>query len=140
MDKERYTTFYIIKNFAIFSFVSILTVLLLSLVMGCHSIPKNAIEQQEEFIRSHPVWKDQASEILQRYPDTGLLGLSYHTLLDTRGKSHEFKIAQIPLLTHSESVIIYCATHFVWEIITAKYNGKYDRIEYLIVEHPKNNK
>ena len=140
MHKERYTTIHIIKNFAIFSFILIFIVLILTNVLGCYSVPKNAIEQQEEFIRSHPVWKDQASEILQKYPDTGLLGLSYHKLLDTRGKSHEYRIVQIPLLTHSESVIIYCATHFVWEIITAKYNGKYDRIEYLIVEHPKNNK
>jgi len=140
MDKERYTTIHIIKNFAIFSFILILTVLVLTKVMGCYNVPRDAIEQQEEFIRSHPVWKDQASEILQKYPDTGLLGLSYHTLLDTRSKSHEYKIAQIPHLTHNETSIIYCGTHLVWEIITAKYNGKHDRIEYIVVEHPKNNK
>ena len=128
MDKERYTT------------IRIIIASLFLWGIGCYNVPRDAIEQQEEFIRSHPVWKDQASEILQKYPDTGLLGLSYHTLLDTRSKSHEYRIVQIPHLTHSESVIIYCATHFVWEIITAKYNGKYDRIEYLIVEHPKNNK
>ena len=126
MDKERYTT------------IRIVIASLFLWGIGCYNVPRDAIEQQEEFIRSHPVWKDQASEILQKYPDTGLLGLSYHTLLDTRGKSHEYKIAQIPHLTHNETAIIYCATHFVWEIITAKYNGKYDRIEYLIVEHPKN--
>ena len=126
MDKERYTT------------IRIIIASLFLWGIGCYNVPRDAIEQQEEFIRSHPVWKDQASEILQKYPDTGLLGLSYHTLLDTRGKSHEYKIAQIPLLTHNETAIIYCATHFVWEIITGKYNGKYDRIEYLIVEHPKN--
>ena len=128
MDKERYTT------------IRIVIASLFLWGIGCYNVPRDAIEQQEEFIRSHPVWKDQASEILQKYPDTGLLGLSYHTLLDTRSKSHEYKIAQIPHLTHNETAIIYCATHFVWEIITGKYNGKYDRIEYLIVEHPKNNK
>jgi len=128
MDKERYTT------------IRIIIASLFLWGIGCYNVPRDAIEQQEEFIRNHPVWKDQASEILQKYPDTGLLGLSYHTLLDTRSKSHEYKIAQIPYLTHNETAIIYCATHFVWEIITGKYNGKYDRIEYLIVEHPKNNK
>ena len=128
MDKERYTT------------IRIVIASLFLWGIGCYNVPRDAIEQQEEFIRNHPVWKDQASEILQKYPDTGLLGLSYHTLLDTRSKSHEYKIAQIPHLTHNETAIIYCATHFVWEIITGKYNGKYDRIEYLIVEHPKNNK
>ena len=128
MDKERYTT------------IRIVIASLFLWGIGCYNVPRDAIEQQEEFIRNHPVWKDQASEILQKYPDTGLLGLSYHTLLDTRSKSHEYRIVQIPHLTHNETAIIYCATHFVWEIITGKYNGKYDRIEYLIVEHPKNNK
>ena len=121
MDKERYTTFYIIKNFTIFSFILILTVLVLSLVMGCHSIPQDAISQQERFIRNHPLWKEQASEILQ----------------DRRNIRHEYKVV-FPTLDNGENIIIYCATHFVWEIITAKYNGEHRKYDYFVVEHPKN--
>ena len=87
----------------------------ITLSLGCYSIP------QEKFYIHHPLWMAQKSQILQ----------------DKRNIKHEYKVV-FPTLDNGENVIIYCATHFVWEIITAKYNGNSEKYDYFVVEHPKN--
>jgi len=105
MDKTRYTIFLIIA-------------LIVGLV-GCRPPePMDAISQQERFIRNHPLWKDQASEIL-----------------DKRSVGHEYK--QFPFLQHGDKHTIYCKTHFMWEIVSAFYNSDNDSYDYFVVKHPK---
>ena len=90
----------------------------ITLSLGCYSIPQ---ETQEKFYIHHPLWMAQKSQILQ----------------DKRNIKHEYKVV-FPTLDNGERITIYCATHFVWEIVTAKYNGKHRKYDYFVVEHPRN--
>ena len=56
-------------------------------------------------------------------------------ITDIRSHSHEYY--DFTPLFHQENNILYCKLHFGWEVITAMYNPKKDKYDYMVARHKK---
>ena len=99
-----------------------LFLVLLFLFCGCYKTGfhnLDPIEQQEYIIRTHPTWKPN----------------SYYNITDIRSHSHEYY--DFTPLFHQEKRTLYCKLHLGWEVITAMYNPKKDKYDYIVARHKK---
>ena len=95
---------------------------LLILLCSCYKTSfynLDPIEQQEYIIRTHPTWKPNSS----------------YGIIDTRTNGHEY--FDFTPLFHKEKLTIYCKVHFGFEVVTAMYNAKKNKYDYLVVRHKK---
>ncbi len=120
--------------------LALIILLLVMIICGtCYSPPNDAIAQQERFIRNHPLWKEQADEILNK--DTRQLekydkiSLLLSSIIDLRKELHEYNIP-ITIQSH-ETTTQYCKRHFKWEVITAYWNPQKNYYDYLVAKHRK---
>ena len=59
----------------------------------------------------------------------------FFTLEDKRDITHAFK--QPIIMHHGESLTMYCAEHFEWEVIKAYWDPELDDYMYFVSKHKK---
>ena len=120
-----------------------LGIILILTLSNCYNPPNDAISQQERFIKNHPLWKSQSSEILNKpvnnninnISDIEKISLVIMSIQDIRKEIHEYN-KPIEIMSHEKDVL-YCKKHFGWEIIRAYWNPKIDGYDYIVSKHKK---